>query len=286
MPTTLTPADFHKLEQESWIDRPTAKAFNLHRVDTYEGAELVGQRANEDYAGIVFPVYWPRESNPREWFLRRDHPPLEDGKPKRRYLAPPGRGNKLIFGPDEAVAALTDVQVPIVLVEGLKKLLAAYRLSRYDSEHPRFLPCAISGVWNWKGTIGKTTDPTGARVDVKGPISDLDRIVWDNRHVVVIFDSDCQTNEKVAAARRGLVYELRKRGARVAVVDLPNVDGLDKTGFDDFLAQRGPEAALELIQQGITSHTSEPTSSGGFAPVSLAQLLEEPEPLARIIHDS
>ena len=276
---TITAPDLLKLEQDSGIDQLTAERFDLRRVDTVEGAALVGRNDNEDYAGIVFPVYWPGDPNVREYFLRRDHPSIENGKPKGKYLAPPGRSNKLLFGPGEPVEALTDPTRPIVLVEGLKKLVAGYRLARYECDHPRFLPCAISGVYGYRGVIGKTTDSTGARVNEQGVIADFSRIIWTGRNVVVVFDSDCATNEKVGAARRGLLAELRKRGAKVSAVDLPNLDGLDKTGFDDFLARRGPEAVLELIHKAITSHTSEPPSSGGFAPVSLVQLLDEPEPL-------
>lgn len=54
---------------------------------------------------------------------------------------------------------------------------------------------------------------------------------------------------------------------------------MDKIGLDNFLAKKGPEAALELIQKAIMSRPPESPTPGGFAPVSLAQLLEEPEPL-------
>lgn len=244
---TLTPQDLNTLEHDSWIDQATAERFGLRRVNSIEGADLVGRTAREDYAGIVFPIYWPGDSKPREHHLRRDHPPMENGKPKQKYLAPPGRPNMLLFGPDESAEALNDTTVPIVLVEGLKKLVASYRLVRHDSAQPRFLACAISGVWNWRGTIGKTVDPSGARVDDKGVIPDFDRVKWDGRKVVVIFDSDCATNDSVAAARRGLRAELKKRGARAVAVDLPMLGGLDKTGFDDLLAAWGPERVLEWM---------------------------------------
>jgi|CXWL01.1.fsa_nt_gi hypothetical protein len=250
---TLTSQDFITLERESWIDQTTADRFGLRRVGSCEGAALVGRESREDYAGIVFPVYWPGNPNQRESYLRRDHPPIENGKPKGKYLAPPGRGNMLLFGPDESVEALTDSATTIVICEGHKKLITTYRLARYNAAAPRFLTCAISGVWNWKGTVGKTPDPTGARVDEKGVIPDFDRVTWAGRNVVVIFDSDCSTNKNVLAARRGLLAELKRRGARAVTLDLPALDGLGKTGFDDLLAQRGPEHALSLIHVALTT---------------------------------
>lgn len=248
MPMTLRPQDFDKLDKESWNDRRTVERVGLRRVDRYEAAQLIGRDAREDLAGIAFPVSFPGNPNVREWFIRLDRPLLLEGRPVR-YLAPPGRGNIIIFGPGEPVEALSDVRVMVVLVEGLKKLLAAYRLAHHESKETRFLACAITGCWNWRGVIGKATDATGARVDEKGPIMDLDRIVWAERKTVVIFDSDVSINPDVAAARRGLVAELRKRGARVVVVDLPLLDGLEKTGFDDFVARKGPKLALALLER-------------------------------------
>ena len=274
--TSLTKADLEAFERDSGIDPATAQTCGLYRVSSAEGADLIGRDNREDYGGIAFPVYWPGNPTPREYYLRRDHPPMENGKPKGKYLAPPGRRNMLLFGPGESVEALPDTTIPIVLVEGLKKLLAAYRLARYDSERPRFLPCAISGVWNWKGVVGKTLDAAGGRVDEKGIIPDIDRVSWTGRDVVVIYDSDCATNGKIAAARRGLIAELKQCGARVGVVDLPALDNLDKTGFDDFLAQRGPEEALDLIQTALTSAevaTVKPALDLSKALVSFSDLL-------------
>lgn len=253
---SLTPADVAALERESWIDSATADAFGLRRVSSAEGAALVGRENREDYAGIAFSVYWPGNSEIREVFLRRDHPPIENGKPKQKYLAPPGRSNMLLFGPGESAEALTDPTIPIVLVEGLKKLLATHRLARHDSEHPRFLACAISGVWNWKGTIGKTVDPSGARVDLKGIIPDIERINWAAQQVFIAHDSDALTNPSVSAAREQLAEELRSRGAHVTVLFIPDLDGLPKTGFDDLLAAWGPERVLSWIDEARTQSAS------------------------------
>lgn len=249
--TALNQADLAALAREAWIDLATAEAFGLHRMSSAEGAQLVGRTDREDYAGIVFPVFWPGEERPKEFFLRRDHPPLElhNGqlKPKQKYLAPPGRGNRLLFGPGESVDALTDTTLPILLVEGLKKTVAAWRFSRHEDGSPKFLVCGISGAWNWKGTIGKAPDEHGARVDVKGVIPDLSRVAWTDRKVTILFDSDTSTNSSVAAARRALVADLRQRGAIVAAPDLPALEGLDKTGFDDLLAQWGPDRVLDWL---------------------------------------
>lgn len=247
-PATLSATDLTTLERDSWIDPATAEAFGLHRVSSAEGADLVGRTDCDNYAGIVFPIYWPGNPKPREYYLRRDHPPIENGKPKGKYLAPPGRGNRLLFGPGESVEVLTDRTIPILLVEGLKQTVAAWRFARYADGAPQFLVCGLSGAWNWRGTVGKAPDASGARVDVKGVIADFDRVAWDARPTFVLFDSDAATNSKVEAARRGLVAELQQRGTIVTAPDIPALDGFDKTGFDDLLAQWGPEKVLSWLR--------------------------------------
>lgn len=271
---SLSTADRAALERDSWIDRATADAYGLYRVPSAEGAALVGHTDREDYAGIVFPVYWPGDDTPKEYFLRRDHPPLEQSsngtlKPSRKYLAPPGRGNRLLFGPGESPELLTDSTLPIVLVEGLKKTVAAWRLARFESDSPRFLPCGLSGAWNFRGTIGRTTGPDGARVVIKGVIPDLDRVTLIDRDVFVLYDSDSETNLNVSAARNALAEELQTRGARVVVMVVPSLDGQDKTGFDDLLAQWGPERVLAWLQVAQTGAAS----------------IEDPEPISLDVHD-
>ena len=53
----------------------------------------------------------------------------------------------------------------------------------------------MSGVYNWRGTIGKTVGPDGSRLDVKGAIPDLDWLVWAGRKVVIAYDADAVTKE-------------------------------------------------------------------------------------------
>lgn len=262
----LPEGDSLALERESWIDSATASAVGLYRVSSEDGADLVGRTDRDDYSGIVFPVYWPGNQEPRESYLRRDHPSIENGKLKQKYLAPPGRGNRLIFGPDESVESLTDSAIPIVLVEGLKKEVAAWRLSRWQSDTPRFLACGLTGVWNFRGTIGRTTGPDGARIAIKGVIPDLDRVTWTDRDVFVLYDSDTETNPNASAARDALAEELLGRGARVVAMVIPSLDGLDKTGVDDLLAQWGPERVLAWLQ---TAQTSAATVSEDPEPISL-----------------
>jgi hypothetical protein len=224
----LTESDYSKLES-SWITRDLADRALLRRVTSGEGAVLMGRTPYQNYEGVVFPYVWPGESHVRAFRLRRDRPPIEydaAGQPKERdkYLSAPGQGNLLYLMPGTPVDRLQDANIPVVIVEGEKKTISLCRLALHgipEQTVPRFLPVGIPGVWNWRGTTGKTTGPDGDRRDAKGPIPDLNRIVWQGRHVLVVFDRDVYSNDSVASARRALTAELTRRGGKVRWVNLP-----------------------------------------------------------------
>ncbi len=72
-----------------------------------------------------------------------------------------------------------------MITEGEFKAIAPWRLANHGSPaQPRILPLGVSGVYNWRGTIGKTVGPNGSRLDVKGAIPDLDWIAWEGRRLV------------------------------------------------------------------------------------------------------
>ncbi|MBZ5620768.1 MAG: DUF3854 domain-containing protein [Acidobacteriia bacterium] len=246
----LTDADYAALESR-WIDRGLATSAQLRRVDSLTGAEVIGRKGG-DYAGIVIPYFHPESSQVREYRLRRDHPDLEydfagNLKVRQKYLSAPGRSNKLYLPPGLSQSLLREPALPIVLTEGEFKTLALWRAANHGTPgRPRFLPVGVSGVYNWRGTIGKTVGPDGSRLDVKGPLPDLDWIVWTGRRVVIAYDADAVTKEAVSIARSMLAANLRCRGAFVGFLEWDIARG---KGIDDHLAAVGPDTVLEEIAQ-------------------------------------
>ncbi|HEX8637749.1 MAG TPA: DUF927 domain-containing protein, partial [Pyrinomonadaceae bacterium] len=241
----LTQADYQKL-RESFITSEIADKAQISRVDSPVGAATVGQEKNtgkEDFSGLIFPYYFPGQTNVRERRLRRDNPPQEmkngEYKDLGKYLSPPGRGNMLYFPPGAAKEHLSDVSLPIVITEGEKKVLALHRASWHDlsdaADSPRFLPIGLTGVWNFRGVIGKTSNASGNRINVKGTISDFGLLAWADRKVYILYDANAATNDSVSKARRRLAGVLKDLKAKVFYVDCPPVEGCN--GIDDVLGK-------------------------------------------------
>jgi len=231
--TGLTPAALAALEAR-WIDRTLAEQSRLRRVDSMTGGELVGWKRG-DFGGIAIPYFMPGSTCLRDYRLRRDQPDLERDRrgqlrTKQKYLSPPGRGNMLYVPPAVDDGLLKNVAVPLLITEGEFKTLALWRLANWSSERPRFVPVGISGVFNWRGTVGKAGGPTGERLSIKGPIPDLEWIHWDGRRVIVAFDADVSSKESVRFARAELARHLRSRGATVGFLDWDPALG---KGIDD-----------------------------------------------------
>lgn len=240
-------------------------AAGVRRVTHQEARDDCGiQYKSLHLEGIAFPYYHPRNGDrPVTYRVRRDYPELDtDGKPIAKYVSPPDR--KHLYFPVEAVAALlADTQVPIVKVESEKAVLAV--MEAFAAAQRTGLAIGTGGCWGWHGRIGKATLPNGAIVDEKGPVPDLDLVTWPHRAVYVSFDTNAAANPSVGAARKKLGSELRKRGARVAVIDLPVEPGIN--GPDDFIGRYGGEAFLALLDAATfeDEERHKPTRRGSAA---------------------
>lgn len=235
---------------EEWIQKA-----RIYQVDHEEGKLTIGRQGHRDngkrYDGIVFPYYWPGEPHKRNERLRRNVPDFEklaDGttKEKNKYLSAPTWKNNVYFPPEIDPAWLTDFGIPIVIVEGEKKAIALRRY--YFERNENVLIVCLPGVWNWRGTVESIRDSNGHKIaDVKGTITDLQKITWRGRHVRILFDANAATNESVNAARRMLAKELIRMGGVVRLLDLPVEEGIN--GVDDFLGKHGPEALTTFFEE-------------------------------------
>jgi predicted P-loop ATPase len=254
----LRTGDYEKLERR-WITRELADRALIRRVESLEGAELVGRPSRDgDFSGLIIPYIWPGHNYIREYRLRRDHPkieidPVKGRKEREKYLSPPGRGNMLYFAPGTELTLLAATELPIVIVEGEFKTLALWRLAWESageaSELPAFLPIGLPGVWNWRK---KERQPAadGGTEEVSVPISDLVHVSWPGRRVIILYDRNVLTNQGVKNARSFFTRHLQEtRNAEVAWFEWPKKIPDQVNGIDDWLAVSGPAEALKLLDR-------------------------------------
>ena len=201
---------------------------------------------SKDLSGVIFPYFSPVTCRRTTCRLRRDHPEVdaETGKPKNKYLAPFGDGRHLFFPPG-AFEKLKDPDTIIVLVEAEKSSLALTASAQRTGTN--ILALGLGGCWGWRGRIGKAESTDGSRVDVLGPLPDLD--VCKGRKVYVCLDANVTGNPKVRQAEKALVTFLAEHECDVHIRHVPHLDGVN--GPDDLIALHGDDAMRMALMTPI-----------------------------------
>jgi putative DNA primase/helicase len=240
--TNLTTGDM-KMFEALGISTELLAAAGIERVTDRRAREEYGFGRSGDLSGLVFPYFIPGNGERRVTCrLRRDHPEMENGKPKNKYMAPYSDRRHLYFPPC-AADLLKNSYTEIVFVEAEKSALALLAWARRKGLP--LLPIATGGCWGWRGRIGKTVDASGSRVDETGPLPDLCCVK--GRKVYVLFDSNATSNPKVQAARHHFKDALYKVSAEsVVTLDLPQGDW---NGPDDYIAAAGDHAMQEVFSK-------------------------------------
>lgn len=157
-----------------------------------------------------------------------------------RYVQPAGTLNEVYFPPTAAAALdwaqlLADANVPLMITEGELKAACATAMG---------LPTlGLGGVWCFKSTR------TGNHL-----LPQLQAVVWDQRVVYIIYDSDAAVNPNVTMAESALAHALTQLGARVHIARLPTLEDDKKCGLDDWLCapvHPDTESAVAALQAQV-----------------------------------
>jgi hypothetical protein len=159
----------------------------------------------------------------------------------------------LYFPPNSS--QLHDISTPAIFIEAEKSALAIRASCERTSRTA--LPIALGGCWGWKGVIGTATNAAGVRVHEKGPLPDLDWLTWTKRPAIILFDSNCSTNDQVRNARHQFALELKLRGALVLLADVPAEPGVN--GPDDYVGRFGDHALWKLLDSAIAFESRQRT---------------------------
>jgi putative DNA primase/helicase len=247
----LRPKDIERLHQFRMTDE-LIELHELRRVTDREAREECGIRYSQssDLSGTAWPI-WGADGAIKGYRIRRDNPEIENGKPKAKYIQSLDRAR--LYFELSSRRWLSDTSVPVIFVEAYSSALAIAAWCQRIEQ--RYLIIATAGCWGWRGTIGKSENEHGGRVDEKGPSPDLVHIAFEKREVFILFDSNAATNDKVKRAIRAFSKELQSRKAIVRLPALPEVDGVN--GPDDYLSKFCDEDLTKLLKDAKTADNDE-----------------------------
>lgn len=197
--------------------------------------------AQQRTPGILIPL-WGVDGKEAGYQYRPDNPRSDSRGRLIKYESPRGSANRLDC-PPRSQKTLGDPKVPLWITEGSKK---ADALASRGA-------CAVSltGVWGFKGR----NELGGITI-----LSDWDYIALKGRVVYLAFDSDIITKPAVKKALERLAEHLKRKGAKVLVIHLPQ-QGDQKVGIDDYLLEHSLEDTEKLAiepesgQVKITEHS-------------------------------
>lgn len=217
------------LLQASAISVEVARERDYVTVDVKARLASIGIIASRQAVpGLLIPL---RRADGSVWGFqyRPDEPAAPKGAKPRKYETPRGQRNGIDIPPG-VKDKIGDPTVPLFITEGSRKA---------DSAVSAGLCCiSLSGVWNWvgKNAYSGTT-----------ALADWRDIALKGRRTVIAFDSDCVVKPGVLHAMRELGRYLEGKDAAVEYLHLPHgEDG--KTGLDDFIAEHGASAVMELVR--------------------------------------
>lgn len=210
------------------FDESLISKYRLRDVSSAEAAEMGFSKPSD---GIYIP--YPQDENSRIRYHRTGfQAQTEAGKYGQRARTAPA-----LYVPPPLIGTreLTDLALPIVLVEGEFKAIAIDVIA--NDPIVRVVPLALGGVSSWQSTkLGWDILP------------ELNDIKWGGRHVFLAFDMDAATNPHVSLALSKLFNKLSTKGAICRVLTWPLAEG---KGVDDYLTARGlpGEAWTELVSR-------------------------------------
>lgn len=246
----LHPATLEDLARSGLTEETIASAGITDEADDPSVGTLLRDKYHVE--GFLLPYYGLDRQPTKHYRVKVLHS-LNGAKPPK-YLQPKATGNHIYVPPtlhDLEPRWASDTDVPLFITEGEKKALAAVQAG---------LACiAVGGVFSWRTHIHsiergvvRVEEKAGRRivhVDDRGEKAyrtevapELDEIIWPGREVILIFDSDAETNPEVQRACFEFANWLAERGALPVQISLADRVP-DSTLWD---AGRDPGAKLGL----------------------------------------
>lgn len=205
------------------------------RLDALEGTAVAALAENFTATAALKIPYFDLNGEPTEFY-------------RIRYLAKPAGFAGLVAKPQryaQPAGSLNEVYLPPLLEKPWKEVAKDATIQIVITEGEFKAACACSHGIPCIGLGGVDVWRASKRgIDLLPQLREID---WNNRSVVVVFDSDAARNPNVAAAQIRLARALTDRGARPLVVTLPPGEDDAKQGLDDFLVAGGNLGRLVAV---------------------------------------
>lgn len=235
----VTLLDRHRehLRASALTDETIVAARIYSVVEVAEAGRLLGWQGAGPAPSLAFP-YFDRGGNVIATILRPDDPYVRTDGRAPKYESPLGELPRIYFPPIISADRWTDPSVPLLLIEGIKKALAAAQLG--------FAAASAQGVTVFHDIAQKrATGNWLLHPDFAGiPLS--------GRTVCIVFDGgDTTTNPAVILAEAQVARMMLDAGANVFLARIPSPDSKTKVGLDDYvLTQPDPKLAIENLLRG------------------------------------
>ncbi len=216
--------------EERGLSAGTIGDAGFHSARPGDLPRLSGRTVPHETSGLVIPY-----PNAPDFCRIRLFPPIPTADGKTQKFGQPQRTGVRAYIPPSVAEILADPDRSLAITEGEVKALALTQAG--------WSCVGLGGVWNFR-----CKDLPRDQM-----ISDLECIDWHGRIVHLAPDSDAWTNEQVLLAVFTFARLLEDRGATVLIVKLPALQGQEKTGVDDFLVSKGPDAFRRLVEKKATT---------------------------------
>ena len=208
-------------------------------------------------SALVFP-FFSRTGEKQDYCRIKPTNPRLDKKTRKpvEYESPIGQPN-LVYFPPGITTAIDDPSSQIIFVDDEKKALAGAQAG--------FATLGLIGVTGW---IEKTNTKTDTLVP------DLVEINWLGRSVFIAFNSDRALHPSLLWCEHRFANVLKSLGAKVRIVNFPELSDGTPCGLDGFLVAYGAEAFRKRMDDA-----TEPTAPNDTDPLSRLEIVlaEGPE---------